>query len=122
MPKEVKATQKKQYKKTQPVRLYAKGVFTGFRRARMNQYEGQALVHVQHCKDTAAASFYFGKRVAYVYKVKNNVNNTRFRVSWGKVMGSHGNNGALRVKFLRNITAKAMGDTVRVMLYPNHSV
>ena len=40
MAKEVKATQKKQYKKTQPVRLYAKGVFTGFRRARMNQYEG----------------------------------------------------------------------------------
>ena len=40
MAKEVKASQKKQYKKTQPVRLYAKGVFTGFRRARMNQYEG----------------------------------------------------------------------------------
>jgi len=37
-------------------------------------------------------------------------------------MGSHGNNGALRVKFNRNITAKAMGAYVRVMLYPNHSV
>ena len=57
-----------------------------------------------------------------MYKVKNTVNDTRFRCSWGKVISTHGHQGAVRVRFLRNITAGAIGATVRVMLYPNKSV
>eukprot|EP00356_Strombidium_inclinatum_P002684 CAMPEP_0170478794 /NCGR_PEP_ID=MMETSP0208-20121228/247_1 /TAXON_ID=197538 /ORGANISM="Strombidium inclinatum, Strain S3" /LENGTH=120 /DNA_ID=CAMNT_0010751109 /DNA_START=28 /DNA_END=390 /DNA_ORIENTATION=+ len=117
MAKEIKTTKKKAT--SQPVRLYQKGVFTGFRRSRMHQTSGQALVTIQNCNDLTGAKWYLGKRVAYVYKVKNTVNNTRFRVSWGKVINTHGHAGAVRVKFAKNITPKAMGSTVRVMLYPN---
>ena len=117
-----KEVARKTYKKTQPVRLYAKGVFTGFRRGQRTQTENQALVHIQNCKDLAGAKFYLGKRVAYVYKVKNNVNNTRYRCSWGKVVNTHGHAGAVRVRFAKNLTARAMGATVRVMLYPNKTI
>ena len=63
-----------------------------------------------------------GKRVAYISKAKNSSNNTRFRVSWGKVINTHGHAGSVRVAFRKNITPNAMGATVRVMLYPNKSV
>jgi large subunit ribosomal protein L35Ae len=75
-----------------------------------------------NCNDKAGAKWYLGKRVAYVYKVKNTVNNTRYRCSWGKVINTHGHAGAVRVKFAHNITARAMGATVRIMLYPNKTV
>ena len=113
---------KKQHHKTQPVRLYQNAVFTGFRRYRIGQVMNQALVSIQNCSDKAGARWYMGKRVAYVYKVKNNVNGTRFRCSWGKVVSTHGHAGAVRCTFRKNITARAMGARLRVMLYPNKSV
>merc|ERR1711988_1494914 len=117
MAKDAKAAlKKKQYKKTQPVRLYQKGVFTSFRRSRTHQWENQALVEIQNCKSKADAKWYMGKRVAYVYKVKNTSNNTRFRVQWGKIMNTHGSAGMVRVKFGTNISGCAVGATVRVML------
>ena len=70
-------------------------------------------------KDT---SFYFGKKVAFIYKGKNVKNNTRYRVIWGKIAKSHGNNGLVRAKFARNLPPKAMGSILRVMLYPNRTV
>lgn len=105
-----------------PVRLYARAAFTGFRRARMSQRSNQALVHIENCSDKASAKWYLGKRVAYVYKVKNTVNNTRYRCVWGKVMNTHGHAGGVRVTFRKNITPSAMGSLVRVMLYPNKTV
>merc|ERR1711998_334809 len=105
---------KKQYHKTQPVRLYQKGIFTGFRRYRIGQVMNQALVSIKNCNDKQGARWYLGKRVAHVYKVKNNVNGTRFRVSWGKVINTHGHAGAVRCAFRKNITARAMGGQVRV--------
>ena len=122
MAKDAKVAVKKQYNKTQPVRLYQKGVFTSFRRSRTHQWENQALVEIQNCKAKADAKWYMGKRVAYVYKVKNVSNNTRYRVSWGKVMNTHGATGMVRVKFAKNITGCAIGANVRVMLYPNKTV
>uniref|UniRef100_A0A7S3CPW1 60S ribosomal protein L35a n=1 Tax=Strombidium rassoulzadegani TaxID=1082188 RepID=A0A7S3CPW1_9SPIT len=122
MAKEVSTKQKRVYKKQQPVRLYAKGVFTGFRRSRTLQHENQALVAIQNCNDLKGARYYLGKRVAYVYKAKNTVNNTRFRCVWGKVINTHGHAGSVRVKFAKNLTARAMGSTVRVMLYPNKTI
>ena len=113
---------KKQYSKTQPVRLYQNGVFTGFRRYRIGQTMNQAIVHIENCKDKQSAKFYQGKRVAYIQKVKNTVNNTRYRVQWGKVMVPHGNIGAVRCTFAKNLPSKAMGGRVRVMLYPNKTI
>jgi len=122
MAKEVKAVQKKVYKKSQPVRLYQKATFTGFRRGRTLQRENVALITIQNCNDIAGARWYLGKRVAYIYKAKNTVNNTRYRVRWGKIITTHGHAGAVRASFQKNLPPRAIGSTVRVMLYPNKTV
>ena len=120
--KEVAKGASKAKKSGAPIRLYARAAFTGFRRARMSQRSNQALVHIENCADKDSAKWYLGKRVAYVYKVKNNVNNTRYRCLWGKVMNTHGHNGAVRCAFRKNITPSAMGALLRVMLYPNKTL
>ena len=103
-------------------RLYTKAIFTGFKRGITTQQEQFALLKIKGVEDKKDTSFYFGKRVAYIYKGKNTIHNSRFRVIWGRVVKSHGNNGLVRASFHRNLPAKAMGSTLRVMLYPNRSV
>jgi len=79
------------------------------------------LININGCNDTKSTQYYAGKRVAYVYKASTLQNNTKFRVVWGRVMGSHGSNGVVRVHFKKNLPPKAMGALVRVMLYPNRA-
>jgi len=110
------------YHKTQPVRLYQKAVFTGFRRGKTSQNTNFALLTIQNCNDITGARFYMGKRVAFIYKAKNTVNNTRFRVRWGTVVRTHGHAGVVRAVFQKNLPAQVMGANVRVMLYPNKTV
>merc|ERR1712166_566689 len=50
------------YHKTQPVRLYQNGLFTGFRRGKTTQHENEALIQVENCADKAGAKFYLGRR------------------------------------------------------------
>ena len=103
-------------------RLYQKAIFVGFKRGKTTQAEQYALLKIKGLNDKKDTSFYFGKRVAYIYKAKNTKSNTRFRVRWGRIVKSHGNNGLVRAKFARNLYAKAMGGTLRVMLYPNRTI
>ena len=100
-------------------RLYAKGVFTGFKRSLRNQHETFHLLRIQGVNDKKDTDYYLGKKVAYIYKAKTLKNNTRYRVRWGKVTMKHGNTGAVRAVFHRNLPARAFGAQVRVMLYPN---
>mmetsp|Transcript_20402 Transcript_20402/g.20523 ORF Transcript_20402/g.20523 Transcript_20402/m.20523 type:complete len:113 (-) Transcript_20402:175-513(-) len=106
-------------KKSKPVRLYCKGTILGHKRGRRNSYAHTTLLNVDGCNDKEAASFYLGKKVAYIYKAKTLKDGSKFRVVWGKVMRAHGSNGVLRAKFRRNISPTAFGSSVRVMLYPS---
>ena len=103
-------------------RLYTKAVFTGFKRGKSTQHEQFALLKIKGVNDKKDTSSYFGKRVAYIYKAKTTSRNTRFRTIWGKVVKAHGNNGSVRAKFARNLPPRAMGATLRVMLFPNRSI
>mmetsp|Transcript_26528 Transcript_26528/g.62262 ORF Transcript_26528/g.62262 Transcript_26528/m.62262 type:complete len:110 (-) Transcript_26528:122-451(-) len=102
-----------------PVRLYVKGAFVGYKRSHANQYERQALISLDGVNSKSEVDFYLGKRVAYVYQASKAVKGSRYRVIWGRVQRAHGNNGLVRCRFRTNLPPKAMGATVRVMLYPS---
>lgn len=41
-----------------------------------------------------------------------------FTTIWGRIATSHGNGGAVLARFTKNLPPKAMGATIRVMLFP----
>jgi large subunit ribosomal protein L35Ae len=102
-----------------PTRLYAKAVFTGYTKGKSNQKPNHAILKIEGVSTLDETKFYFGKRVAYVYKTKTEKSGTKVRAVWGKVTRHHGNSGCVQAKFARNLPARAMGASVRVMLYPS---
>ena len=96
-----------------PPRLYLRGVFTGFRRGKTTQDENHALVKIEGLNSRKEVSYYLGKRLVYVYKTKKG-----YKTIWGRICSPHGNNGAVKARFLHNLPPKAIGGTIRVMLYP----
>jgi large subunit ribosomal protein L35Ae len=77
------------------------------------------LIKIDNVNDKEAASFYFGKKIAYIYKCATKVSGSKFRVVWGKVCRSHGSNGVIRAKFSTNLSPTTIGNSVRVMMYPS---
>eukprot|EP00389_Voromonas_pontica_P002077 GDKH01003100.1.p1 GENE.GDKH01003100.1~~GDKH01003100.1.p1 ORF type:complete len:119 (+),score=42.92 GDKH01003100.1:32-388(+) len=103
----------------QPVRLYSKAAFIGFKRSKSNQYEQQSLVKIDGVNTRDETAYYLGKKVAYVYKGQKAIKGSKFRVIWGNVTRPHGNSGVVKAKFSRNLPAQAMGSALRVMMYPS---
>lgn len=103
-------------------RLYAKAIFTGFKRGQRTQKENTALVTIQGCKDRKSSAWYHGKRIAYIYKKNSAKTNLKYKAIWGKVTASHGQSGVVRAVFKKNLPPRAMGSSLRVMLYPNRSI
>ena len=63
-------------------RLWVKAVFLGYRRSKAKQNENQALLKIQGVESRRATHFYWGKRVAFVYKGHNKIKDKKYRVSF----------------------------------------
>merc|ERR1711928_235026 len=73
-------------------RLYAKAIFTGYKRRLRNQHENTSLLQIEGCSTKEDAWFYVGKKCAFVYKGKryqasagNKAKKSKIRAIWGKV-------------------------------------
>jgi large subunit ribosomal protein L35Ae len=80
------------------------GVIKNYRRGRNTQYTDQAVVEIGGVKSKKDASAYVGKTLVW--------KSTAGREISGKVMDTHGNTGALRVKFQRGLPGQAIGQKV----------
>ncbi len=116
-----RAIRKTTHYKRAPVRLWVRAKFLGFRRSREVQRPGQALLKLEGVNDVHSAQHYFGKRVVYIYKGSKSEQGTKFRTIWGRISKAHGEKGVVIARFSPNLPARAMGSTLRVMLYPNRA-
>jgi large subunit ribosomal protein L35Ae len=106
-------------KKSAPIRLYAKGVVLGYKRAMRDQHPNHSLVKIEGVSTKEDAEYYMGKRIAYVYKAKTEKAGSNYRCVWGKITRQHGNGGVVRAKFSKNLPPKSFGGPVRIMMFPS---
>lgn len=121
-----------------------RGKHLSYQRGKRNTNPDTSLIKIEGVEDPKAASFYLGKRIAYVYRGKKEIRGSKIRVIWGKVTRTHGmhtqkslqlrvglqseawlltdgtgNSGVVRAQFRHNLPAKSFGAMVRIMLYPS---
>jgi len=101
-------------------RLYSKGRVLGHKRGKRNSRPNTSLVAIEGVATKEEAQFYLGKRVAYVYKAKREIQGSKVRCIWGRVSRPHGSSGVVKAKFASNLPPHVFGASVRIMLYPSN--
>lgn len=67
-----------------------RGKHISYQRGKRNTNPGTSLIKIEGVDNTEAATFYNGKRIAYVYRGKKEIRGSKIRVIWGKVTRPHG--------------------------------
>jgi len=67
-----------------------RGKHISYQRGKRNTNPGTSLIKIEGVDNSQAATFYNGKRIAYVYRGKKEIRGTKIRVIWGKVTRPHG--------------------------------
>ena len=67
-----------------------RGKHLSYQRGKRNTNPNTSLIQIEGVDTSSAASFYLGKRIAYVYRGKKEIRGTKIRVIWGKVTKTHG--------------------------------
>ncbi|GAP85483.2 putative 60S ribosomal protein L33-A [Rosellinia necatrix] len=91
----------------------------GYRRNKHTTHPHRSLVKIEGVDNTEAASFYLGKKIAFIQKAPTETRGTHTRVIWGKVVRPHGNSGAVQARFSVPLPPKSFGASLRILLYPS---
>lgn len=70
--------------------FHYRGKHVSFQRSKHALRQNTSLIKIEGVDDPKAATFYNGKRIAYVYRGKKEIRGTKIRVIWGKVTRPHG--------------------------------
>ncbi|KAF7351129.1 hypothetical protein MSAN_01675400 [Mycena sanguinolenta] len=101
-------------------RLYSKGRVLGHKRAKRNSRPNTSLIQIEGVATKEDAQFYLGKRIAYVYRAKREIQGSKLTDS------QQPGNPPTRLLRRRKIKIplkpppRAFGASVRVMLYPSN--
>jgi large subunit ribosomal protein L35Ae len=82
------------------------GVVVSYRRGKHLQHPNQVILVFDAIKDRKQAATLIGRKVKWVAENE--------REFLGKVLGVHGNSGAVRAKFRTNLPGQAIGKPVTV--------
>jgi len=84
-----------------------KGVVTSYRRSKHLQHTNQVILQFSEFGTRAEAATLVGRKVKWVSPEEKEF--------LGKVLGVHGNSGAVRAKFRTNLPGQAIGTPVYLM-------
>ncbi len=84
-----------------------RGVVVSYRRGKHLQHPNQVILVFDSVKTRAEAASLVGRKVKWTSPVE--------REFLGKVLGAHGNSGAVRAKFRTNLPGQAIGTPVALL-------
>ncbi|MGY5858902.1 MAG: 50S ribosomal protein L35ae [Candidatus Thorarchaeota archaeon] len=84
-----------------------KGVVSSYRRGKHLQHTNQVIIVFSETKTRAQAAALVGRKLKWTTSGERDI--------LGKVLGPHGNSGAVRAKFNTNLPGQAIGTPVVLM-------